>query len=113
MLIFCRVIWVHPRSPAREYQRACTCYIHGVERRRERGTIVDVSADEKWQEKDPKRTTAKITWASENFYTIGSKELQESTRIHFKTIKRVLTIDFISQLPTIILREIIDVQGSW
>ncbi len=106
------MIWVHPRSSAREYQRACTCYIHGVERRRERGgVIVAVSADEKWQEKNPKRTTAKTTWTSEKSY-IGSKELQESTRIHFKTIKRVLTLDFISQLPTIILREIIDVQGS-
>jgi hypothetical protein len=61
--------------------------------------------------KEPKKTTAKITWTSEKS-NIGSKELQESTRTHCKTIKRVLTLDFISQLPTIILREIIDVQGS-
>jgi len=61
--------------------------------------------------KEPKKDDSKKTWASEKSY-IGSKELQESTRIHFKTIKRVFTLDFVSQLPTTVLREIVDVQWS-
>jgi hypothetical protein len=100
MLIFCRVVWVHPRSSAREYQRACTCYIHGVERRRDRGAIVAVSADERWQGKNPNKTTSKITWASENPY-IDCEELLESTRIKFYDHKKgSYTLDFISQLQT-------------
>jgi hypothetical protein len=61
--------------------------------------------------KEPKKDDSKNNLGLWKSY-IGSKELQESTRTHCKTIKRVLTLDFISQLPTIILREIIDVQGS-